>query len=112
MTDRELLAPLSVGGRAPLSGLRVRVEEAFLHCGRSLIRSRLWDTDAQVDRACYPTYRQVLAARLVWVVHPGTRTVDVHSSDGIVTTLAQNDTLASLDVLPGFSCPVSAVLDT
>ena len=64
VTDRELLAPLSVGGRAPLSGLRVRVEEAFLHCGRSLIRSRLWDADAQVDRACYPSYGQVLADQI------------------------------------------------
>ena len=64
VTDRELLAPLSVGGRAPLSGLRVRVEEAFLHCGRSLIRSRLWDVDAQVDRACYPSYGQVLADQI------------------------------------------------
>ena len=50
--------------------------------------------------------------RLVWVVHPETRTVDVHTSDGIVTTLAQDDALAGLDVLPGFSCPVSAVFDT
>ncbi len=64
VTDRELLAPLSVGGKAPLSGLRVRVEEAFLHCGRSLIRSRLWDGDAQVDRACYPSYGQVLADQI------------------------------------------------
>ena len=64
VTDQELLAPLAVGGRAPLSGLRVKVEEAFLHCGRSLIRSRLWDQDAQVDRACYPTYGQVLADQI------------------------------------------------
>ena len=64
VTDEALLAPLSVGGKAPLSGLRVAVEEAFLHCGRSLIRSRLWDEDVQVDRACYPTYGQVLADQI------------------------------------------------
>ena len=50
--------------------------------------------------------------RLVWVVHPETRTVDVHSSDGTVTTLAHDDTLDGLDALPGFSCPVSAVFET
>ncbi len=64
VTDEELLAPLAVGGRAPLSGLRVTVEEAFLHCGRSLIRSRLWDPDVQIDRSCYPTYGQVLADQI------------------------------------------------
>jgi len=64
VTDEALLAPLSVGHRAPLSGLCVTVEEVFLHCGRSLIRSRLWDPDAQIDRCCYPTYGQVLADQI------------------------------------------------
>lgn len=64
VTDEELLAPLSFKGKAPLSGLRVMVEEAFLHCGRSLIRSRLWDPEAQIDRSSFPTYGQVLADQI------------------------------------------------
>ncbi len=64
VTDEALLAPLSVGHKAPPSGLRITVEEAFLHCGRSLIRSRLWDTEAQIDRSRYPTYGQVLADQI------------------------------------------------
>ena len=64
VTDEALLAPLTVGRKAPPSGLRITVEEAFLHCGRSLIRSRLWEADAQIDRACYPTYGQVLADQI------------------------------------------------
>ena len=64
VTDDELLTPLSVKGRPPLSGLRVTVEEAFLHCGRALIRSRLWDPEARIDRSSYPTYGQVLADQI------------------------------------------------
>ena len=64
VTDEELLTPLSVKGRPPLSVLRVTVEEAFLHCGRALIRSRLWDPEAQIDRSSYPTYGQVLADQI------------------------------------------------
>ena len=64
VTDVELLEPLSVGRRPPLSGLRVTVEEAFLHCGRSLIRSRLWDPEVQIDRSSFPTYGQVLADQI------------------------------------------------
>lgn len=64
LTDEELLAPLSVNRRPPLSGLRVTVEEAFLHCGRALIRSRLWDPEARIDRSSYPTYGQVLADQI------------------------------------------------
>ena len=47
-------------------------------------------------------------ARHVWVVHPDTRTVDVHRQGIAVATVGGDDALAGLDVLPGFSCPVSA----
>ncbi len=64
VTGEELLAPLAVGGRAPLSGLKVTVEEAFLHCGRALLRSRLWDPSAQIERSSYPSYGRVLADQI------------------------------------------------
>ena len=47
--------------------------------------------------------------RLVWVVHPETRTVDVYRADGDAATLSETDALDGLDVLPGFTCDVSAV---
>ena len=47
--------------------------------------------------------------RLVWVVHPETRTVDVHRPDQAVVTLGDQDALGGLDVLPGFTCPVSGI---
>ena len=47
--------------------------------------------------------------RLVWVVHPETRTVDVHHPDHAIVTLDEEDSLDGLDVLPGFMCNVSAV---
>ena len=47
--------------------------------------------------------------RLVWVVHPETRTVDVYRVDGDTATLSETDILDGLDVLPGFTCEVSAV---
>ena len=47
--------------------------------------------------------------RLVWVVHPETRTVDVYRPDDPVATLSEGDALDGLDVLQGFTCAVSAV---
>ena len=64
VTDTGLLEPMTVKRRAPLSGLRITVEEAFLHCGRALIRSRLWDPEVKIDRSSYPTYGQVLANQI------------------------------------------------
>ena len=45
--------------------------------------------------------------RLVWVVHPDTRTIDVHHQEHRVSTLTETDALDGADVLPGFSCAVS-----
>ena len=64
VTDPDLLAPLSVGGKLPVSALRVTVEEAFLHCGRALIRARLWNPEAHIERSSFPTYGQVLADQI------------------------------------------------
>ena len=63
-TNEELLEPLTVLGKAPRSGLKIAVEEVFRHCGRALIRSRIWDPEVQIDRSSYPTYGQVLADQI------------------------------------------------
>ncbi len=49
--------------------------------------------------------------RLVWVVHPEGRAVDVHPRDGRVTRLAEGDTLDGGDLLPGLSCEVKDIFD-
>ena len=46
---------------------------------------------------------------LVWVVHPDTRTVDVHRPDHHVTTVPADGTLDGADVLPAFTCTLEAV---
>ena len=40
------------------------MEEAFLHCGRALLRSRVWDADTRIKRSAYPTYGQVLSDQI------------------------------------------------
>ena len=47
--------------------------------------------------------------RLVWVVNPAKRTVDVYRPDLAVATVLEDGFLDGADVLPGFSCAVSAV---
>ena len=64
VTGEEMLESMKVQRRAPVSGLRITVEEAFLHCGRALIRSRIWDPEVKIDRSQYPTYGEVLADQI------------------------------------------------
>ena len=49
--------------------------------------------------------------RLVWVVHPATRTVDAHRAGGDVATLTEGDVLDGLDALPGFRCTLRDLFD-
>ena len=64
VTDPALLTPLSVSGKRPISGLRITIEKAFFHCGKALVRSRLWDPETQIERSSFPTYGQVLADQI------------------------------------------------
>lgn len=49
--------------------------------------------------------------RLIWVVHPETRTVDVLRPDGRNSRLREGDTLGGEDVVPGFSLPVARIFE-
>jgi Uma2 family endonuclease len=44
--------------------------------------------------------------RLVWVVNPETRIVEVHRPDGSVTKLREHETLSGEDVIADFSCAI------
>ena len=52
----------AIKGRVPDFAVIVRVEEAFYHCGKSIIRSRLWHPDAQLPIDALPTYAEALMA--------------------------------------------------
>ena len=63
-TDRALLAPLAAQGKAPRSGLLIEVKEAYLQCGKALIRSRLWEQSTQIERASFPSLGKILADQI------------------------------------------------
>ena len=63
-TDAALLEPLVVKGKAPVSGLLIHVQEAFLHCAKALIRSRLWDSSRHIERKSFPSLGRMLADQI------------------------------------------------
>jgi len=46
--DPALLARCALNGKLPLSGLAVAVHEAFLHCSKAMLRSRIWQAQLAV----------------------------------------------------------------
>ena len=63
-SDETMLAPLAVQGKLPLSGILVEVEEAFLHCAKALIRSRLWAAESQIDRRSFPSLGEMISDQI------------------------------------------------
>lgn len=49
--------------------------------------------------------------RVVWVVHPETRNVDVHRPGHTVESILEDGDLDGHDVLPGFTCSVAAIFN-
>jgi PPOX class probable FMN-dependent enzyme len=56
----ELLAAMEEFGKLPRAVLSIDVHEAYFHCGKALMRSRLWSRDAQVEREVFPSISQVI----------------------------------------------------
>jgi uncharacterized protein len=59
--DAELLTPLAVQNVVPVIGLKIHVEQAYFHCGKALMRSKLWNPAAQVERNSFPTLGRIIA---------------------------------------------------
>ena len=58
--DARLLEASAVQGRAPKVGLVIRIEEAFMHCAKALVRSKLWDPESRIDRSRFASYPEML----------------------------------------------------
>lgn len=58
--DADVLAAMVEFGKPPRAVLRVEVAEAYFHCGKALMRSRLWSQDAQVKRGSFPSISQII----------------------------------------------------
>src|ERR1700730_18184813 len=58
--EPKLLAAMEEFGKLPRAVLSVGVHEAYFHCGKALMRSKLWPPDTRGDRAGLPSISQVI----------------------------------------------------
>jgi PPOX class probable FMN-dependent enzyme len=61
--DLPLRESLAIHGRVPDYAIVVRVEEAFFHCGKAVIRSGLWAPAEAAPTDGLPTYAEALMAQ-------------------------------------------------
>ncbi|MFK8250523.1 pyridoxamine 5'-phosphate oxidase family protein [Ancylobacter terrae] len=62
--DADLLDLFAVNERRPATVLRVGVSEAYIHCGKAMMRSRLWEPSAQTERALLPSLGEIMRDQL------------------------------------------------
>jgi PPOX class probable FMN-dependent enzyme len=58
-SDPELMATMIEFGKPPRAVLRIEVREAYFHCGKALMRSKLW-TAERVERKVMPSIGEVI----------------------------------------------------
>ncbi len=58
--DVALRTAHAINGRLPLTVLVVTVREAYLQCGKALMRSKLWAEESRVDRTRLPTMGEMI----------------------------------------------------
>jgi len=59
-TDPDLVESMTVNGKSPKLVILVHVEEAMFHCGKALIRAKMWEPEKWQSVAGLPTYAQTL----------------------------------------------------
>jgi PPOX class probable FMN-dependent enzyme len=58
--EPDLLASMEEFGKSPRAVLNITVREAYFHCGKALMRSKLWSSDVKVERAVLPSIGQII----------------------------------------------------
>ncbi len=59
-TDSQLLEGLETGGRAAALALIITVEQAYLHCAKCIIRSKLWRPESWAEPHDLPSAAEIL----------------------------------------------------
>jgi len=62
--DPELLASMAVQGKVPKCAIVVSVRQAYLHCAKALLRSRLWSGDYAVARETFPSIGRMVGDQI------------------------------------------------
>jgi PPOX class probable FMN-dependent enzyme len=60
LTDPDLMASMQEFGKLPRAVLSVAVTEAYFHCGKALMRSKLWSPEVQVKRDVMPSISEIV----------------------------------------------------
>ena len=62
--DPELLASMAVQGKEPKCAIVISVRQAYLHCAKALLRSRLWAPDYVQPKGTFPSISRMVGDQI------------------------------------------------
>ena len=62
--DEDLRQRFETAGKLPRTVLVVKVEEAYLHCAKAFMRSKLWSPESRIERDALPSIGQMIKDQL------------------------------------------------
>jgi len=60
ISDITLLKPSIVHKKIPKSGLKITINECYIHCGKALRRSKIWNNETHIKKGTYPSIGKIL----------------------------------------------------
>jgi PPOX class probable FMN-dependent enzyme len=63
-TEPAHLAATAHAGKPPKAVIVVAVEEAYMHCGKALIRSHLWDPARHIEKGSFPSLGRIISEQI------------------------------------------------
>ncbi|QEU95709.1 pyridoxamine 5'-phosphate oxidase family protein [Streptomyces kanamyceticus] len=68
--DPDVLARMHIEGKEAVLAIVIEVEQAYFHCGRALVRSRLWDPASQALADELPSAGELVAEQMGLDIDP------------------------------------------
>jgi len=62
--DPELLASMAVQGKDPKCAIVISVRQAYLHCAKALLRSKLWQPDHVQPKSAFPSISRMVGDQI------------------------------------------------
>jgi len=63
-TDPQLLESMAVQGKAPKCAVVVSVRQAYMHCAKALLRSKLWTGDYAQPKGTFPSISRIIGDQI------------------------------------------------
>ena len=86
VSDISLLKTAAVKGKIPKSGIQITINEVYIHCGKSIRRSKIWNNETHIQKGTYPSIGKIIADQ---GAAPGrsVEELDKHEEEGYRTKL-------------------------